>query len=130
MTKTDGAYRPFLSARRPGGRPEERPRYRVLVHRKFLDHWQRLAATVGIKAAQQFWDHVAHRPGEADPIASTCVLKGSAGRPQGQGWSRTIHYEVSSSGRIDYQYCDTYKTTSDSDAHPVVAILTINYSSH
>ncbi|WP_155356357.1 hypothetical protein [Acrocarpospora macrocephala] len=85
---------------------------------------------VGIKAAQQFWDHVSQTPGEPDPIAATCFLRGKAGKPRGDGWSRTIHYEISGAGRIDYQYNDTYKTFPDGDEHKVVAILTISYSSH
>lgn len=85
---------------------------------------------VGIKQAQQFWDHVSQNPGIPDPIASTCILRGRAGKPQAPGWSRTVHYEVSSSARIDYQYCNEYRTSLEGDFHPVVAILTINYSSH
>ncbi|MEV0310599.1 hypothetical protein ACGFJC_00985 [Nonomuraea fuscirosea] len=100
------------------------------MHRKFFDHWEQLVPTVGIKAAQQFWDHVSRSPGEPDPIASTCFLRGKPGRPQGEGWSRTVHYEISGAGRIDYQYSDSYKTSPDGDEHRVVAILTINYTSH
>ena len=32
--------------------------------------------------------------------------------------------------RADYQFNDQYKTATDGDPHPVVAILTIDYSSH
>ncbi|MEV5703943.1 hypothetical protein [Actinoallomurus sp. NPDC052274] len=100
------------------------------MHRQFLGHYQELTERVGIKQAQQFWDHVSQRPGQPDPIAQTTVLKGAAGRPKDPGWSRTIHYELTSSARIDYQYCDKYKASFDGDPHPVVVILTINYSSH
>jgi len=126
----NSAYDPDVPARRPGSKPSEKPRYRVLVHKRYLAHYSELAERVGLKQAQQFWDHVSQDPGNPDPIASTCFLRGQAGRPKGPGWSRTIHYEVSSSARIDYQYCDTYTTEPDGDPHPVVAILTINYSSH
>ncbi|WP_147267858.1 hypothetical protein [Spongiactinospora rosea] len=85
---------------------------------------------VGLKQAQQFWDHVSRTPGSPDPIASISLLKGRAGRPKGEGWSRTFHYRVSSSARIDYQYCDAYTTGPEGDPHPVVVILTVNYSSH
>jgi hypothetical protein len=34
---TGSAYQPFTPARRPGGRPAARPRYQVLVHRKFAE---------------------------------------------------------------------------------------------
>ena len=126
----NSAYEPHEPARRPGGKPDDRPNYRVLVHRRYQAHYKELIERVGLKQAQQFWDHVAQDPGNPDPIASTCFLRGKAGHPKGPGWSRTIHYEVSSSARIDYQYHDTYTTEPDGDPHPVVAILTINYSSH
>lgn len=127
---TKSAYEPNVPARRHGGRPSVAPKYRVLVHRRYLEYYNDLAKRVGLKQAQQFWDHVSQNPGVPDPIASTCFLKGKAGHPKGPGWSRTVHYEVSSSARIDYQYCETYTTEPDGDPHPVVAILTINYSSH
>jgi hypothetical protein len=85
---------------------------------------------VGLQQAQQFWDHVSSSPGAPCSVAPTCLLKGEAGKPNGPGWSRTVHYEVSSSARIDYQYNDSYSTTADGDRHRVVAILTISYSSH
>ncbi|HEX6472177.1 MAG TPA: hypothetical protein VF069_24000 [Streptosporangiaceae bacterium] len=100
------------------------------MHKRFRSHYEELPARVGLQQAQQFWDHVADAPGSPDPIAPTTILKGKAGRPKGPGWSRTIHYELSSSARIDYQYHNAYTTTPDGDPHPVVAILTINYSSH
>jgi hypothetical protein len=124
------AYDPFRPAKRPGGPPDSAPSYRVVVHKAFFSHYNELVNRVGEQQAKQFWDHVAHTPGMPDPIASTTILKGRAGRPQGSGWSRTVHYEVSSSARIDYQYHDTYTTTPGGDPHRVVAILTINYSSH
>lgn len=65
-----------------------------------------------------------------DPIASTRPLKGKAGAPKEKGFSKTIHYELSSMARIDYQYCDSYRTKTDGDAHKVVFILAIDYSSH
>jgi hypothetical protein len=124
------AYDPFGPAKRPGGKPDEAPTYRVLVHKRFMSHYGELVSRVGEQQAKQFWDHVSSMPGQPDPIAQTTVLKGRAGRPNGEGWSRTIHYEISSSARIDYQYHDSYVTTPDGDPHRVVAILTINYSSH
>lgn len=45
------------------------------------------------------------------------------------GWSRTVHYEVTGSARVDYQFHDAYLGESG-DEHPVVAILTINFGSH
>jgi hypothetical protein len=124
------AYNPLQPARRPGGSPDLAPTYRVLVHRRYGQQYSELSHRVGVQQAQQFWDHVASTPGSPSPIASTTVLKGEAGRPKGPGWSRTIHYEVSSSARIDYQYCDEYRRTPTGDPHKVVAILTISFGSH
>ena len=69
-------------------------------------------------------------PGEIPALNSSCILRGAAGKPQGEGWSRTIHYEVSSMARINYQFHTAYRTNPDGDAHRGVAILTINYTSH
>lgn len=127
---TSRAYQPFEPARRPGGRPDQAPRYRVLVHGRFQRHYEQLVDRVGLQQARQFWDHVAMNPGSRSAIASTCYLRGKAGRPQGPGWSRTIHYELTGSARIDYQFHDAYCTEAGGDPHPVVAILTVSYSSH
>lgn len=45
------------------------------------------------------------------------------------GFSRTVHYEISGAGRIDYQFNDAYPGTRG-DSHPVVLIRAINLSSH
>jgi hypothetical protein len=127
---TNSAYDPLRPARRPGGKPEARPVYRVLVHKRFKRHYEQLVARVGAPQAQQFWDHISTNPGEPSPVAATCILRGRAGRPQDEGWSRTYHYEITSMARADYQFNDQYKTATDGDPHPVVAILTIDYSSH
>lgn len=127
---TEGAYKPFGPARRPGGRPGEAPAYRVLVHRKFERHWNELVDRIGLQQAQEFWDHVATAPGSPPATASTCVLRGKAGKPIGEGWSRTVHYELSSKARANFQFNDAYKTRPDADAHAVVAVLTLDYSSH
>lgn len=124
------AYQPLVPAQRPGSRPFEQPVYRVLVHRKFRNHWDQLISRVGLQGAQQFWDHVAYTPGKVSPLASITLLRGKAGAPNGAGWSKTHHYEVSGAGRIDYQYHNAFKTSPDGDEHKVVAILTISYSSH
>jgi hypothetical protein len=125
-----GAYQPLKPAGRPGGHPPRKPLYRVLVHRKFANHWDELVSRVGVTGAQQFWDHVASTPGAVSPVASITILKGKAGAPKEAGWSRTHHYEVSGAGRIDYQYHNNFTGGRDGDAHKVVAILTISYSSH
>lgn len=84
----NSAYEPMEPARRPGGKPEEKPCYRVLVHRKYESAWEQIVERVGIQQAQQFWDHVAKTPGMKDPIASTRPLKGKAGAPRRKGFRR------------------------------------------
>ena len=124
------AYQPLVPAARPGGKPSVKPKYRVLVHRKFRNHWRELVDRVGIQGAQQFWAHVSETPGSKSALASITILRGKAGRPKGDGWSRTHHYEVSGAGRIDYQYHNEFVGPTNGDKHRVVAILTISYSSH
>ena len=85
---------------------------------------------MGMQQAQEFWDHLAMAPGSPPPTANTTLLRGTAGQPKGEGWSRTVHYELSSKARANYQYNNAYRTRADGDAHPVVAILTIDYTSH
>jgi hypothetical protein len=92
--------------------------------------WDALPDRVGLESAQQFYDHVTTSPGTPPPINTTTILKGSAGRPRQEGFSRTVHYEISGAGRIDYQYCDRYVTRGGNDEHAVVFILTIDLSSH
>ena len=125
-----GAYSPYEPAARPGGRPDPKPKYRVLVHRQFRALWERLPERVGLESAQQFYDHVANTPGMPPEVNSATVLKGKAGKPKFDGGSRTIHYEISGAGRIDYQYANEYTGGAHGDPHPVVFILTIDLSSH
>ncbi|SET59643.1 hypothetical protein [Nonomuraea wenchangensis] len=124
------SYDPMRPARRPGGRPAAAPQYRVLVHRRYLQHFRQLEERVGLQQAQQFWDHVSQEPGKPSALASITILRGAAGRPRGPGWSRTHHYELTSKARVDYQYHDEYTTEAGADPHPVVAILTISFGSH
>ncbi|MBC7459885.1 MAG: hypothetical protein H7287_00845 [Thermoleophilia bacterium] len=127
---SERAYRPFVPGRRPGGRPDEAPRYRVVVHHKFANRWDELPGVVGLESAQQFYDHVATTPGAPPRINTSTVLRGQAGKPRDEGFSRTIHYEISGAGRINYQHCANYRTSADGDAHAVVFILTIDLTSH
>jgi hypothetical protein len=124
------AYRPFVPTRRPGGQPEQRPTYRVLVHRQFEAAWTQLPERVGIESVRQFWDHVAFSPGIIPAIGTSTILRGKAGAPKAPGFSRTIHYEITGAGRINYQYCNAYRTHPAGDAHAVVFILTIDLDSH
>jgi hypothetical protein len=102
----------------------------VLVHRKFEPLWVQLPERVGLEAARQFHAHVTQSPGSPPTVNSACILRGRAGRPRADGFSRTVYYEISGAGRIDYQFCDEYRTASDGDSHRVVFILTIDLSSH
>lgn len=46
------------------------------------------------------------------------------------GWSPIYHYEVSSMGRLNYQFNPRYQADPEKDPSPVVRILTIDLSSH
>ncbi len=107
-----------------------KPKYRVLVHREFLSDWKSLVDRVGINNAQQFWDHVAHTPGSIPKVGTSCLMKGKHNGPKWPGYSRTIHYEVSGAGRIDYQFADATDEGSTGEAHAVVKILSIDLGSH
>ena len=124
-----GAYRPFVSARRPGGKPSTTPSWRVLVHRQYAETWEQLAGRVGLVNAQQFWDHVASTPDRPPKVGTSSPMKGKYGRAH-DGWSRRIHYEITGAGRIDYEYHAAYRANPDGDAHRVVRILSIDLGSH
>jgi hypothetical protein len=100
------------------------------VHRKFTHLWVALPERVGVKPVKQFYDHVASTPGQPAAINRTGMLRGKAGQPMGPGFSRTIHYQISGAGRIDYQYHDSYTGGARKDPHPVVFIRAINLSRH
>lgn len=125
-----GAYSPFQPAARPGGRPASKPPYRVLVHRRFAQLWEQLPQRVGLESALQFYDHVAQTPGEPPKVNSSSLLRGKAGKPKFEGASRTIHYEISGAGRINYQSVNAYTGGEHGDPHSVVFILSIDLSSH
>jgi hypothetical protein len=100
------------------------------VHREHLARWHQLVERVGIESAQQFYDYVTRSPGIPPDINTTTVLRGRAGRPIAEGFSRTVHYELSAQARIDFQYNEHYQGGALGDAHPVVFILAITFSSH
>lgn len=124
------AYQPYEPVTRPGGKPTSRPAYRVLVHRQYRELWDQLVPCVGLTNTQQFYDHVANTPGQPPAVGNSTVLKGRIGDPHKSKFSRTVHYEISGAGRINYQYCDEYDEGLKGDVHPVVFILTIDLSSH
>jgi hypothetical protein len=119
-----------VAARRPGGRPSAKPVFRVLVHRQYLGIWNELPGRVGLANAQQFWDHVAMTPGQPPKVGTSSVMKGKYAAPKWPGYSKTIHYEITGAGRIDYQFNPSTTEGSRSDPHGVVKILTIDLGSH
>ena len=78
------------------------------------------------------------RPAASGPMTMPIVrhlkllqrIKGKADRPPADGWSKVRHFEASSMARVNYSFHSEYVTRSGDDAHRVVAILTIDYSSH
>src|SRR5260370_32645923 len=125
-----GAYRPHVAARRPGGRPPDKPIFRVLVHRQYLDIWNQLPARVGLANAQQFWDHVAMTPGQPPNVGTSSVMKGKHAAPKWPGFSKTIRYEITGAGRIDYQFNPAATDGARGDPHGVVKMLAIHLGSH
>jgi len=126
---TPSAYQPYQPAKRPGGKPDTQPKWRVIVHRKHAPLWSQLADKVGLRNAQRAWDYLATRPNVAPAIGTSTKLKGM-GKYARDGWSAPHHYEVSGAGRIDYQYNPRYQATANGDPHPVVRIVSINLDSH
>jgi hypothetical protein len=124
-----GAYRPYVAARAPKGRPVTAPAWRLLVHRQYAEAWESLADRVGLESAQQFYDHITQTPDQHPKVGTTGLLRGNHNKGK-DGWSRRVHYEISGAGRIDYEYHPTYKTSGDGDEHAVVRILVVNLSSH
>jgi hypothetical protein len=57
-------------------------------------------------------------------------MKGKHNGPKWPGYSKTIHYEISGAGRIDYQYNSASTEGAENDVHGVVKILTIDLGSH
>jgi hypothetical protein len=100
------------------------------VHREYLAVWRMLAERVGLENARAFWDHVAHTPGSFPRVGRSSVMKGKHNEGKWPGYSKTIHYEITGAGRIDYQYCDGTAEGGRGDRHPVVKILTIDLGNH
>ncbi|WP_109525409.1 MULTISPECIES: hypothetical protein [Nocardia] len=69
-------------------------------------------------------------PGAPPAIGTSTILRGRHHGPKSAGYSRTIHYEISGAGRIDYQYCNNTTEGTHGDPHHVVKILTIDLGSH
>ena len=102
----------------------------MLVHRQYLSIWNELPGRVGLANAQQFWDHVAMTPGQPPKVDTSSVMKGKHAAPKWPGYSKTIHYEITGAGRIDYQFNPSATEGPRGDPHGVVKILTIDLGSH
>jgi len=89
-----------------------------------------LVERVGIGAAERLWDYLAMSPDQPPQLGAVTILRGKAGKASEKGFSARHHYELSSMARVDYEYNATYRGGAHGDEHPVVRILTINYSSH
>lgn len=119
------AYKPYEPARRPGGKPSTAPKFRVLVHRKYADDWDRLIEAVGLQNAQRAWDHLANTPDQTPRIGQCTKLKGLDKKIK-DGWSAFYHYEASSKARIDYQFHLGYASSDNRSPTPVTKILKID----
>ncbi|MDO5066081.1 MAG: hypothetical protein Q4D96_02215 [Propionibacteriaceae bacterium] len=126
---TTSAYSPFAPARRPGGKPADKPRFRVLVHHKHLRDWAVLIERIGLANAQRAWEHLAMQPDQPPPIGQCTKLKGM-GKFIKDGWSPVYHYEASSKARIDYQFHEAFQTAANRTPTPVVRILRMDLGSH
>lgn len=125
------AYKPYAPARRPGGKPDEAPKYRVLVHRQHFGRYERLTEVVGLTQAQRFHDHVSQTPGAKPEGVHMTMLRGKAGKPHEDGFSRTLHWRMPGSGaRVDYQYNAKYTGGAEGDPHAIVRIIAVSLGSH
>lgn len=136
MSRSDdpqpGAYRPFVAARYPAsGRPDGRPEWRVLVHRRHLHDWNRILQTCGESNAKELWEHLTTQPDQKPRLGSVTPMKGRLGRQTPDGMSRVFHYELTGAARVDYRYNAAYRTdAATGDPHKVVQIINISLGSH
>jgi hypothetical protein len=123
------SYRPFVSARRPGGPPAGKPKWRVIVHRKHLQLWNDLVDRCGLQAAQQCWDQLAFNADRPSPFGNITMMKGKL-RHGKDGWSGVHHYEITGAGRVDFQHHANFSGGAIGDEHAVVRIISIDLGSH
>jgi hypothetical protein len=102
----------------------------VLIHRQYHEVWRALPGRVGLENAQQLYDHLAMMPGAPPKVGTSSILRGNIGQPIDAGFSRTIHYEISGAGRVNYQFHDHFTGGAHGDPHPIVVILSIELASH
>ncbi|GAA3058860.1 MULTISPECIES: hypothetical protein [Actinomycetes] len=125
------AYRPFVAARYPAsGQPVEKPVWRVIVHRKHVDAWNRILDLCGESNAQELWQHLTTRPDQQPLLGTVTPMKGRRYGPTADGMSRVYHYEVTGAARVDYRFNPNYRTSVDGDPHRIVQIISISLGSH
>jgi hypothetical protein len=101
----------------------------VLIHHDYSTLWDALIDRVGLSNAQRAWDHLATQPG-SPPLIGQCTKLRGMQKYAKDGWSAVYHYEVSSKGRIDYQFHDAHQSSGDLEPSPVVRILRLDLGSH
>ncbi|MGH9921040.1 MAG: hypothetical protein ACRD6W_19500, partial [Nitrososphaerales archaeon] len=121
-------YHPRVPVRRPGAKPTTKPRFRVLIRRKYEGAWRRYVLGSGVQSAQQCWDHLAWTPDSVPRINSSTKLRGKNFRAK-DGFSAVIHYRVGSAARVDYRYNAAYTGGAKGDPHGVVFIEWVGRSS-
>lgn len=124
-----GAYRPLVAVRRPGGKPDAKPRHRVLMSKSLRSDWDHMLSHVSEDRAQRLWDHLAFSADRKPEIGRCSKLKGRQFRGK-DGWSEVYHYEVSGPGRVDYRFHGAYTGGEHGDPHPIVEVLRVDMSSH
>jgi hypothetical protein len=110
------AYAPFVSARYPAsGQPSEKPAWRVLVHRKQVQDWNRIAEMCGESNALELWTHLTTRPNQKPLLGTVTPMKGRQYGATTDGMSRVFHCEITGGGRVDYRYNRDYRNKGGSD---------------
>lgn len=123
------AYDPNVTVASPGGKPDRKPRFRVLIPQTLWSTWAKAVEQAPKKNTQRLWDHLAYRPDQPPLVGTVTAMKGGhmAGK---DGWSRVYHYELTGAGRVDYQFHPKYVGGAVGDEHAVVRIINITMSSH
>lgn len=127
------AYAPYVAARYPAaGSPEEKPQWRVLVHRQHVNDWNRILEVCGESNAVELWTHLTTRPDQKPLLGSVTIMRGNQHSKKADGMSRVHHYRISGAGRVDYRFNPEYqvKGTPPGDKHRVVQIISIDLGSH
>jgi hypothetical protein len=122
------AYKPYGPLRRPAGKPDAQPAYRVLIHERQIERWERMVVEIGEESATQCWDHLAFAAASVPSINSASILKGKQYAATADGFSRVIHYRTGSAWRVDYRIHNEYRA-GKGDPHQIVVILFVGRSS-